>query len=133
MRGFLLISGLALASLCGLVQAAQSCDDAATQQEMNACAGDEYQAADKALNTTYAEIMGRLDGDAKERLGAAQRAWIGFRDAECEFVSAPTSGDSINGMVKAGCLEELTRQRTETLESYWDCEEGDVSCPVPRQ
>ncbi|MAM59054.1 MAG: hypothetical protein CMN25_17205 [Salinicola sp.] len=133
MRGFLLISGLFLAGLSGLVQADDACDDATTQQEMNACAGEGYQAADKALNTTYDEIMGRLDGDSRERLKTAQRAWIEFRDAECDFVSGPTSGGSANSMVKAGCLEDLTRQRTETLKRYSQCEEGDMSCPVPRQ
>ncbi|OLO05309.1 lysozyme inhibitor LprI family protein [Salinicola socius] len=133
MRGFLLVSGLALASLSGLVQAASSCDEATTQQEMNTCAGEGYQAADKELNTTYGEIMGRLDSDSKNRLKTAQRTWIKFRDAECEFVSGPTSGGSANSMVKAGCLENLTQQRTETLKSYSQCEEGDLSCPVPRQ
>ncbi len=133
MRSFLVVSGLALASLSGWAQAAPSCDDATTQQEMNACAGEGYQAADKELNTTYDEIMGRLDGDSKDRMKTAQRAWIRFRDAECEFVSGPTSGGSANSMVKAGCLERLTQQRTETLKSYSQCEEGDLSCPVPRQ
>ncbi|KAA0016281.1 lysozyme inhibitor LprI family protein [Salinicola corii] len=133
MRGFLLISGLALVGLSGLAQAAPSCEDAITQQEMNACAGEGYQAADEELNATYDEVMGRLDGDSEEGLKTAQRAWIQFRDAECDFVSGPTSEGSANSMVKAGCLEKLTHQRTEALKSYSQCEEGDVSCPVPRQ
>lgn len=133
MRKLLQITGMTLASLSGLAQAAPSCDDAITQQEMNACAGEGYQAADKELNTTYNELMARLDDDSAGLLKTSQRAWIKFRDAECNFVSGRTSGGSINSMVKTSCLEDLTEQRTEMLKSYSACEEGDVSCPAPRR
>jgi hypothetical protein len=34
-------------------------------------------------------------------------------------------------MVHDLCLDELTQSRIEQFRQYLDCEEGDMSCPVP--
>ena len=39
---------------------------------------------DAKLNAAYRASMARLNARQKGRLQAAQRAWIAFRDAECE-------------------------------------------------
>jgi hypothetical protein len=36
-------------------------------------------------------------------------------------------------MLVSGCLRGLTEARTEQLGSYLECEEGDMSCPVPAE
>ena len=79
------------------------------------------------------EIVGRLadDAEGKKLLQAAQRAWISFRDAECAFSTNDSKGGSIYPMLMSNCLEELTADRTKQLRTYLDCEEGDMSCPVP--
>lgn len=113
---------------------AQECDrNDETQSGLTICAGADFKASDKALNKSYGEIMRRLadDKDGRARLQAAQRAWIGFRDAECDFRTASTIGGSINPMMVAECRTELTDQRTEQLDVYLQCEEGDMACPVP--
>lgn len=119
---------------CG-AQAAASCDDAATQSEINQCAQEAYQAADAELNVVYGKLMARLKDDPPraEKLRAAQRAWLGFRDAECGFVSAGTAGGTAQPLVTGQCLEQQTRRRIDTLQSYMQCEEGDLSCAVPAQ
>ncbi|SAI58859.1 Uncharacterized protein conserved in bacteria [Bordetella ansorpii] len=129
--------GLAAGAVMGSARAATAmpCDNATTQAEMNQCSQEAYKATDAELNTAYDKLMGRLKKDPAraENLRRAQRAWIGFRDAECAFVSAGTTGGTAQPLVTAQCLEQQTRRRVETLESYMQCEEGDLSCPTTPQ
>jgi uncharacterized protein YecT (DUF1311 family) len=108
---------------------AQDCDDPQTQMEMNACAGIAYEDADAALNAVYSEVRSRLDDEGREQLLTTQRAWIAFRDAECTFRSRGVEGGSIQPMIHANCLTELTEQRTADFETMLECPEGDLSCP----
>lgn len=89
--------------------------------------------ADHELNTIYKQIEARLADDhaAKSRLVHAQRAWIAFRDAECTFQSSGDDGGSIAPTIIELCRAGLTSDRTEQLKAYLNCEEGDMSCPVP--
>jgi uncharacterized protein YecT (DUF1311 family) len=114
---------------------AEDCDNATTQADMNACAGRQYQAADKALNSVYQQITQRLKGaaDTKKRLVGAQRSWVSWRDAECEFAASGVSGGSVYPLVHLNCLTAQTSSRTEALKEYLKCQEGDLSCPVPAQ
>jgi len=111
---------------------AQDCPDD-SQAGLNQCAGDAYKKADAALNATYKQVMARLkDSEAAAKsLIAAQRAWIAYRDAECDFMSSGVEGGSARPMVVAQCLEQLTTQRADDLKALLNCEEGDLSCPVP--
>lgn len=124
---------LLLAAVHCFPAAAQDCANAGDQATMTQCAGMELEAADAALNAAWAELMERLAGDAeaKRALTAAQKAWIGFRDAECAFRASGGAGGSIHSMLVAQCLSELTEARTAELEAYLACEEGDLACPVP--
>jgi uncharacterized protein YecT (DUF1311 family) len=112
---------------------AQDCTRAATQSELNVCAEQGLAKSDAALNAAYRRIMARLKGDAAARnlLVAAQRAWLGFRDAECAFAASGVSSGSAYPMVVTKCRDELTQDRTKTLRADLACREGDLSCPVP--
>jgi uncharacterized protein YecT (DUF1311 family) len=115
-----------------LPAAAQDCPDE-SQAGLNQCAADAYKKADAALNAAYKQVMARLKDseDAAKSLVAAQRAWIGYRDAECDFMSSGVEGGSARPMIAAQCLEQLTTQRADELKALLNCEEGDLSCPVP--
>lgn len=93
----------------------------------------DFQKADKALNETYKDVEKRLanDSNGKARLISAQRAWIAFRDAECTFQSSGEDGGTAAPMVVAACRTSLTTARTGQLKGYLNCQEGDLSCPVP--
>ena len=107
------------------------CDAAKTQADLNKCYGDAYRKSDAELNKLYKQLQGRLKdgpGDSKQ-LVAAQRAWVGFRDAECGFASG--GGGSVGPMLDAICLDRLTMQRIKDLKTSLQCEEGDVGCVVP--
>jgi uncharacterized protein YecT (DUF1311 family) len=128
----LLIAGL----LSSSAAVAQECDRSdESQAGVNICAHEDYKTADAKLNETYGEIMKRLsdDPDGRKLLQAAQRAWIAFRDAECDFSTAGSQSGSIYPTLISGCLQSLTEARTEQLGGYLECDEGDMSCPVPTE
>jgi uncharacterized protein YecT (DUF1311 family) len=113
--------------------AAVDCANASDQATMNQCAGQDFKAADKELNTLYQQITGRLkdNPDGKKLLVSAQRAWVGFRDAECKFSASGVTGGSVYPLIYSNCLTAVTKVRVEALKEYLKCEEGDMSCPVP--
>jgi uncharacterized protein YecT (DUF1311 family) len=116
----------------GAVQA-DVCTNATTQGDMNQCAAQETKAADKELNSLYKQITARLkdNAEAKQLLVKAQRAWIDFRDAECSFSASGVKGGSVYPMIQNDCITALTKARVEAFKTYLNCEEGDLSCPVP--
>ncbi len=116
-----------------LAHAAVDCANASDQATMNQCAGQDFKAADKELNAVYQQITGRLkdNPDGKKLLVSAQRAWVGFRDAECKFSASGVTGGSVYPLIYSNCLTGVTKVRVEALKEYLKCEEGDMSCPVP--
>lgn len=115
------------------VAQADDCANAITQGEMNQCAAQESKAADHELNSLYKQITARLkdNPDAKNMLVKAQRAWIGFRDAECEFSASGVEGGSVYPLIYGDCITAQTKARVEAFKTYLKCKEGDLSCPVP--
>ncbi|HVY16397.1 MAG TPA: lysozyme inhibitor LprI family protein [Rhodopila sp.] len=114
---------------------AADCKDPSSQADMTACAAQSLAKSDAALNATYRTIMGRLkdDADTRRLLTAAQKAWIGFRDAECDFTASGARGGTAQGMIVAICKDDLTSRRVKQLDKYLHCAEGDLDCPVPAQ
>ncbi|MBD2748092.1 DUF1311 domain-containing protein [Microvirga sp. BT688] len=116
---------LAMFSVLSIAKAEDVCEGI-TQEEMNTCAGNRFEAADKALNERYGKLMKRLDPENQVKLRQAQRAWITYRDKWCEF---ETSGlGSVRPMIYTGCLTGLTEDHSKNLDYHLTCEEGDLSC-----
>ena len=115
-------------------QAADGCDaPGLSQAELNECYGNAYKKADAELNVLYRQITARLKDDqaTTKLLVAAQRAWVAFRDAECDFSASGVSGGSAQGMILAICLDKLTGKRIDDFKNYLKCQEGALDCPVP--
>ncbi|MGH6862282.1 MAG: lysozyme inhibitor LprI family protein, partial [Phyllobacterium sp.] len=95
--------------------------------------GKAYQKSDAELNKLYRQIEARLKGDADttKLLVSAQKAWVAFRDAECNFSSSGVTGGSVYPFVSSSCLDGMTQSRITDLKGYLACTEGDMSCPVP--
>lgn len=118
--------------VAGSAARAQECDrNDDSQQMMNICAGEDYQAADAKLNKTYQDLVGGNDARTNKLLQAAQRAWISFRNAECDYSTADSEGGSIHPLEVSECLTRLTNDRIKQLTAVANCEEGDVSCGSP--
>ena len=81
----------------------------------------------------YKQITARLkdNPEAKQMLVKAQRAWIGFRDAECNFSASGVEGGSVYPLIYSNCITAQTKARVEAFKTYLKCKEGDLSCPVP--
>lgn len=106
------------------------CSNARSTAEMNYCTGLELQAADRELNRVYQRAIAKRtkDGDAGPytfeawlaALKASQRAWIKFRDADCEGVVVQDwGGGSGTSAAVNGCRIELTRHRTAILKERY--------------
>src|SRR4029453_1393869 len=91
---------------------AAGCNEQSTQSDLNICADQDFKAADKALNQVYSEIVKRLAGDpdGRKRLVATQKAWIAFRDAECDFQSGNSIQGSIYPLLVLTCRTAMTNK-----------------------
>ncbi|MBZ0057654.1 MULTISPECIES: lysozyme inhibitor LprI family protein [unclassified Leclercia] len=119
------------ALLMSSIAQADECANASTQTEMNTCTAQQYQAADKTLNQTYQSAIKRAEAPQRELLKKAQQAWIALRDADCAFIGSGTEGGSIQPMIVNQCLADKTNEREAYLATLMQCEEGDLSCPLP--
>jgi len=121
---------------CLLAQSkSRPCGESGTQAEMNQCAAMEAKAADRHLNEVYRAMLSKLKSNkiATQKLIAAQRAWIAFRDADLGAMWPIESGENPNqlyGSVHPFCyylaLTEITEQRTKELQQRSVHLEGDV-------
>ena len=97
-----------------------NCDDSANlnQQQMNQCAEFSYKEDDKKLNQTYQELLSKLQESRRNKLIEAQKLWIEFRDAKCDFERSAVEGGSMAPTIYYGCLEQTTETRTKQLQGY---------------
>lgn len=104
------------------------CANAMAQVELNYCADQEFQKADKELNLIYKKALAaqqQVDKEAAEMnpayvgavkaLKKAQRAWIDYRDGHCLGVGYEAVGGSMQPMLISGCMASLTLVRTKEL------------------
>lgn len=119
--------GMLMALGIGCSAQAQDCD--VNQASMNQCASNEYAALDAELNTQYNAQMGYLKTPARKKaLQDAQKKWIAFRDADCQYQAGKREeGGSLWPLAQAQCLSAQTKVRVEQLKAYTACrQEG---CP----
>jgi uncharacterized protein YecT (DUF1311 family) len=109
---------------------AEQCDNPVTQSDMTYCAGWQFKKDDAGLNDVYRRLKENYADIAKAKtaLTKAQRAWVSFRDAECELEAAGEDGGSAQPMIYNQCLSRLTKLRVEQLQTRLDCQEGDLTC-----
>ncbi|MCI5076311.1 lysozyme inhibitor LprI family protein [Oricola sp.] len=127
-----LASALALTCLAALPAVAQEWDcskpDMLPQQGMNWCAAMDYKRADEALNALWPQVrkaMKEQDAELKamspDLAGAdaalmkAQRAWIDYRDGQCESVGFQARGGSLEPLLVSGCKARMTQARVAEL------------------
>ncbi len=82
------------------------------------CAAAEFRAADKALNIAYQAARKEAPDDkARALLLDAQRAWLKYRDAMCEWEGDGNyRGGSMSGLVILNCLTRVTADQAKALE-----------------
>ncbi|WP_151638821.1 lysozyme inhibitor LprI family protein [Noviherbaspirillum aerium] len=105
------------------------CSKAITTPDLNQCASIEQKKVEATLNRVYQRVLKSLDDkdaeqpDAKVRNAfiAAQRAWVKFREADCNAVYQKHAGGSIRTMMHIGCMQNHAEKRIKDLE-YFEAE-----------
>ena len=95
-----------------------------SQQGMNRCAGEALQRAEKDMDAQLAKLLEdyRDDAEGKKLLVKWQRAWLAYRDTECEVAAMGSLGGSIWPMEVAMCAADMTRKRTGELAAMIESE-----------
>jgi uncharacterized protein YecT (DUF1311 family) len=114
------------------------CSDAKTQLASNECFAQLYQETDAQLNVEYNRVVAFMKRNlataqeqnsatqitynetAMDKLLAAQRAWLAYRDANCNSVKFQYEGGSIEPAIWSACMAETTQQRITTLTTAYD-------------
>lgn len=114
------VSGCAILSV-GLFASAQAsaanaCDNANTQADINKCTATELSVEDNKLNRSYSDLQRLLNSSEKKQLKGVQLAWIDFRDKACKFSARGFNGGSGYSMALNGCLTTYTHQRRVQLD-----------------
>lgn len=104
---------------------APDCKAPQTQADMTICAGKDHEKADKALNAAYQKLSKQLaerdktaDASSKgatDALVTAQRAWVTFRDANCALAGFQARGGTMEPMLIASCLADMSSKRADEL------------------
>ncbi len=129
---FTLMSGFAFAAppdkLNDIDAVFEDCIAAATTTVSSSlCGSTAHAAADAVLNATYQAIVSRLAGpgdtETLARLKAAQRAWLPFRDAQCELEAAENLGGTGEGVIFNSCMYQQTKDRVKALKDQFESNE----------
>ena len=85
------------------------CNEALSRGDMDRCDHRIFQEAEKKLTEVYERLRARLDEGKRSQLENAQRAWVGFRDANCGLAS---------DFVYRQCMTRMARERASELRNY---------------
>jgi len=95
-----------------------NCNSPQTTSEINQCASQEVQAADRKLNQVYQQLKPKLRRNQQQRITNAQLAWIKFRDEACNYEKGQFEGGTLASSTYSYCIARVTRQRLSDLEEY---------------
>jgi uncharacterized protein YecT (DUF1311 family) len=118
MKYLLVIAILGCSLSCFGQESAQyrACNDTAnTQDEMHRCASDEAGRVNAQLNAVYAKLLSTLAGHrlALEKVKAAEKAWITYRDAYIEAMYPAKDKQAAYGTIYPMEVDLLSAQLTQ--------------------
>lgn len=118
---------LALTLLPLYAVAADPCDTAVSDPDINECAAQEYSRVDGILNTTYKKVLADLKASGKEypdalkarqELIKAQRLWVSFREADCNAIFTLHQSGTIRVLMYHSCMTSHSEQRIKELKEF---------------
>jgi uncharacterized protein YecT (DUF1311 family) len=81
------------------------------------CISAELKRQDALLNENYRKLMASLSARRKQALQEAERAWIKFRDTNCDFYYDPDGGSAAR--IDANeCVLNMTADRAKELAGF---------------
>jgi uncharacterized protein YecT (DUF1311 family) len=102
-----------------------NCKAAVTTPDINHCAKQELNIVEAKLNKVYRKFVKELSepdtefekfSEMKSKLIEAQRAWVKFRELDCDAVYTYHIGGSIRDLMYLGCMNQHAEQRIKELE-----------------
>jgi uncharacterized protein YecT (DUF1311 family) len=82
---------------------APNCSAPTAQTHLNRCAFEDFLAANGAQAAVLKGLSQGLAAPDRQRLRTAQKSWIAWRTAECEFESAGSRGGSAHELARWSC------------------------------
>jgi uncharacterized protein YecT (DUF1311 family) len=95
------------------------CEEAKTTLQINECFAKELKKADARLNRVYRLTQEKLSPEDAALLQKTQRAWVAFRDAQCEAEHALMGEGTAGPMTLMSCKLEMTRKRTAEIRTTY--------------
>ena len=92
----------------------QCLDRGSSTAHIAQCNNEEYRYQDRLLNRYYREAMQRLAPAKQRELRAAQRLWIQYLKANCDFY-ANLSGGTMDILAEGSCWIDTTARRAQEL------------------
>ena len=128
--GFLVVAALPAAAAS---EPSIDCENASSTVEMNHCADQEFEKVDAELNAIYKKALAAIPDMATEHpfdtksweaaLRSSQRAWLAYRDAECDqHVPMFWGGGTGTSSAVTGCKTQRTRARIEELKASYEAD-----------
>lgn len=93
--------------------------ESGTTPAMVNCILYEAEAWEAIMNREYSALSETLDAEQKSGLNAAQRAWLSFREADCQFPEIFVRG-TLSASWSADCKLQHTADRTLALRGFRD-------------
>ena len=90
----------------------QECDGSTA--EMVECLSRQAKIWDQRLNEAYQKLMQSVQGGQRDKLRAAQRLWVQYRDANCAYYAAGEG--TVSRVEAAECMRSMTESRTGELD-----------------
>lgn len=103
------------------------CSKAFSTPDIDQCAAIELDKAEISLNQAYQRLVKQLTKpdtaqdnytEYRKKLLSAQRAWIKFREADCDTQYAMHSSGTIRNAIYLGCKQQRAEQRIKELNNY---------------
>ena len=113
---------VALACLLGAPALSQpaaqeaACEKAASTAAMRECENARLRRAEEGMNAAYRSLSEKLDARGREKLNAAQQAWLKFRAAEAQYQADAARDGTLAPLIAASVRADLTEARRRDLE-----------------
>ena len=110
-----LMGMLALACTAASAQAGADCRPSGSVAETNACAVQDFQAADTTIAVLYSDVMRALAAHERPQLRQEHSAWQRARTLHCKQATKTTEQQSDGPRVYHECLTRETKARRQGL------------------
>ncbi|HZP12429.1 MAG TPA: lysozyme inhibitor LprI family protein [Nevskiaceae bacterium] len=112
------------------------CERAQSMKDQRLC-GDDARQAEGAVQDAYEGAMHKLaetpHGNDQQLFDASQKAWLAYRKAFCEAISAHWGNGSIRDQYYVGCMKKHADSRKQEIEEYisHDAQPATPAMPPP--